>query len=79
MRETTMSANSKTAKTVLLAGAAGLSCAALLAAAVLFASPRHAAANPAIAQKTGQPCGKCHTASPPALNSYGKSYKSKAK
>ena len=33
----------------------------------------------AIAQKTGQPCGKCHTASPPALNSYGKSYKSKAK
>jgi hypothetical protein len=79
MRETSMSAKSKTAKTVLLAGAAGLSCAVLLATAALFVSPRHAAANPAIAQKTGQPCGKCHTASPPALNSYGKSYKSKAK
>ena len=78
MRETTMSANSKTAKTVLLAGAAGLSCAALLAA-VLFVSPRQAEANASIAQKTGQPCCKCHTASPPALNSYGKSYKSKAK
>ena len=79
MRETMMSANSKTAKPLLLAGAAALSCAVLLAAAALLVSPRHAAANPALAQKTGQPCGKCHTASPPALNSYGKSYKSKAK
>jgi hypothetical protein len=79
MRETMMSANSRTMKTALLAGAAGLSCAALVAAAVLFVSPRQAAANAAIAQKTGQPCGKCHTTAPPALNSYGKSYKSKAK
>jgi hypothetical protein len=31
-------------------------------------------ANPAIAKKTGQACGKCHTA-PPALNDYGKKYK----
>ncbi len=73
-----MSTNSKTAKALLLAGTAGLSCAVLLAAATLLVSPRQAAANPSIAQKTGQPCGKCHTA-PPALNSYGKSYKSKAK
>jgi hypothetical protein len=79
MRETSMSAKPKTAKTVLLAGAAGLSCAALVAAAALLVSPRQAAANPAMAQKTGQPCGKCHAATPPALNSYGKSYKAKGK
>ena len=31
-------------------------------------------ATPAIAQKTGEACAKCHTA-PPALNDYGKKYK----
>jgi hypothetical protein len=35
-------------------------------------------ANPAIAQKTGQACAKCHTA-PPALNDYGKKYKESGK
>jgi hypothetical protein len=63
----------------MIAGAAGLTSALLLAAAMLVVSPREAAANPAMAQKTGQPCGKCHTAKPPELNSYGKSYKAKGK
>ena len=31
-------------------------------------------ATPAFAQKTGQPCTKCHTA-PPTLNDYGKKFK----
>jgi len=53
---------------------------AVLAAAVavmMFASGQ-TMANPAIAQKTGQACAKCHTA-PPALNDYGKKYKDSEK
>ncbi len=49
---------------------------AVLAAAVaimMFASGQ-TMASPAIAQKTGEACAKCHTA-PPALNDYGKKYK----
>jgi len=51
---------------------------AVLAAAVavmMFASGQ-TIASPAIAQKTGEACAKCHTA-PPALNDYGKQYKDK--
>lgn len=32
-------------------------------------------ATPAIAQKTGEACTKCHSPAPPALNDYGKKYK----
>jgi hypothetical protein len=73
-----MSTSSKSASTILMAAATGLTCTALLVLVALFMSPREAAATQAIAQKTGQPCGKCHS-TPPALNSYGKSYKAKAK
>ena len=47
-----------------------------VAMTVMVSSPT--AATPAIASKSGQPCAKCHTA-PPALNDYGKQYKSKMK
>ena len=32
-------------------------------------------ATPAIAQKTGEACAKCHAPAPPARNDYGKKYK----
>ncbi len=53
---------------------------AVLAAAVAFVmfASAQSMANPAIAQKTGQACNKCHSA-PPALNDYGKQYKEKNK
>ena len=50
---------------------------AVLAAAVaitMFASGQ-TMANPAIAQKTGEACTKCHAPAPTALNDYGKKYK----
>ena len=50
---------------------------AVLAAAVaitMFASGQ-TMASPAIAQKTGEACAKCHAPAPPALNDYGKNYK----
>jgi hypothetical protein len=59
----------------IFAGAAAV--VVMLAGAIMFA-PRPAAANPAIAQKTGKPCTTCHTAAP-ALNSYGKKYKDSMK
>jgi len=46
--------------------------------AMLMVGVGQSLATPAIASKTGQACGKCHTA-PPALNAYGKSYKKKMK
>ena len=54
--------------------AAGMAAAILMTFAMVTASSRPAAANAAIAKKTGQPCAKCHTAAP-TLNSYGKKYK----
>jgi hypothetical protein len=60
-------------KIAILAGAAGMAAAILLAGAIVV-TPRQASATPAFAQKTGQPCTKCHTA-PPVLNDYGKKYK----
>jgi hypothetical protein len=63
----------------ILAGIVAMAGALLIAAVGSFVSPREAAANQATAQKTGQPCGKCHTAKPPELNAYGKSYKAKGR
>ena len=56
---------------------AGAATALLIAAAMMLASGQ-TMANPAIAQKTGQACAKCHSA-PPALNDYGKKYKESGK
>jgi hypothetical protein len=56
---------------------AGAATVFLIAAAMMLASGQ-TMANPAIAQKTGQACTKCHTA-PPALNDYGKKYKENGK
>jgi hypothetical protein len=50
----------------------------LTAGAMIVLASGQTMANPAIAQKTGQPCAKCHTA-PPALNDYGKKYKNSQK
>jgi hypothetical protein len=63
--------------TAILAGAAGMMAAVVVAGAIVLA-PQPAKANPAIAQKTGQPCTKCHTA-PPKLNAYGQNYKKSLK
>lgn len=51
---------------------------AFLIAAVMMLASGPSMANPAMAQKTGQPCAKCHSA-PPALNDYGKKYKESGK
>ena len=61
-------------KIAILAGAAGMAAAINIAGRRNLVTPRPAAATPAFAQKTGQPCTKCHTA-PPVLNDYGKKYK----
>jgi hypothetical protein len=50
----------------------------LTAGAIIMLASGPSMANPAIAQKTGQPCAKCHTA-PPALNDYGKKYQESQK
>ncbi len=59
---------------VVLAGVVGTATAIVMAAAVIMFTSGPSMATPAIAQKTGQPCAKCHTA-PPTLNDYGKKYK----
>ncbi len=59
---------------LMIAGAAKPATAILMAAAMIIAVSGRTMATPAIAQKTSQPCAKCHTA-PPALNDYGKKYK----
>jgi len=51
---------------------------AFLIAAVMMLASGPSMANPAMAQKTGQACAKCHSA-PPALNDYGKKYKESGK
>ena len=50
---------------------------AVLAAAVamMMLASGQTMASPAIAQKTGEACAKCHSPAPPALNDYGKKYK----
>ena len=64
-----MMRNAKTMRAILAAAAV-----LLIAGALLTVPSWPAMSNPAAANKTGQPCAKCHTA-PPALNSYGKKYK----
>jgi hypothetical protein len=58
-----------------LTAAATTATAILFGVAITIAVTGQTKATPAFAQKTGQPCSKCHTA-PPALNAYGKKYKS---
>ena len=64
---------SSKAMSAILAGAAGMATVLIAVAMVMLASSQ-STATPAIAQKTSQPCAKCHSA-PPALNDYGKKYK----
>jgi len=59
----------------ILTAAATTATAILFGVAITIAVSGQTQATPAFAQKTGQPCSKCHTA-PPALNAYGKKYKS---
>ena len=47
---------------------------AAVVAVMMFVSGQ-TMASPAIAQKTGEACAKCHAPAPPALNDYGKKYK----
>jgi hypothetical protein len=61
------------AMTAIFIGAVWMAATVVVAGTIVVA-PRPAIANPAIAQKTGQPCTKYHTA-PPTLNAYGKKYK----
>ncbi len=63
-------------RVLLAAGAAAA--VVLTAGAMLTVASQPSLATPAIAQKTGDACTKCHTA-PPALNSYGKKYKESQK
>ena len=61
-----------------VAGAVGTATAILIAIAMNVVASGQTMANQAIAQKTSQPCAKCHAA-PPALNDYGKKYKASMK
>lgn len=61
-----------------LAAVAETATAMLLAVAMIMIASGQTMANPAIAKKTGEACGKCHSA-PPALNDYGKKYKDSQK
>lgn len=63
---------------VILSRAAGTLVAILIVSAIIAATSRPTMANTKIAQTTGQPCTKCHTA-PPALNDYGQKYKDSIK
>jgi hypothetical protein len=62
----------------IMSGAAQIATATLIAFAMIMVMSGQTMANPAMAQKTGQACAKCHTA-PPALNDYGKKYKDSQK
>lgn len=58
-----------------VAGGAAKAAATLsIAIAMIMLVSGQTMATPAIAQKTGEQCTKCHTA-PPTLNDYGKQYK----
>jgi hypothetical protein len=69
--------NPRTMRAV-VTGAAETATVLLMAAAMIMLGSGQTMASPAIAQKTSQPCAKCHTA-PPALNDYGKKYKDSEK
>jgi len=65
------------AKNVFSAGACALGLAALVAAAMLVATPREASAKPEFAAQTGLPCGQCHAnpAGGGKLKSFGEKFK----
>jgi len=70
--------NLKTGKLGIAPVAAGMVAVILVAIAMVTGASRQAMASMAIAKKTGQPCAQCHT-KVPALNDYGKKYKSSQK
>ena len=70
MRKATLSA--------VLTAVAATATAIVLGVAMMVTVSGQSMATPAIAQKTGQPCTKCHTA-PPTLNAYGKQYQKSMK
>lgn len=55
---------------------AGTAAAIVIAGTVITVAPRPAVAKQEFSQKTGKPCGTCHT-TPPKLNDVGKRYKAK--
>jgi hypothetical protein len=63
---------------VILSRLAGTLAVILIVSAIVTVTSRQAMATPKMAQQTGQPCTKCHTA-PPALNGYGQKYKDSLK
>ena len=63
---------------VVLFGSAGPLAVILIVSAMITVTSRQTKANPKMAQTTGQPCTKCHTA-PPTLNDYGQKYKDSIK
>jgi hypothetical protein len=63
---------------VVLFGSAGPLAVILIVSAMITVTSRQTMANPKMAQTTGQPCTKCHTA-PPALTDYGQKYKDSLK
>jgi len=65
-------------KGVVVGGAAKAAAPLWMAIAMIMLVSGQAMATPAIAQKTGQQCGTCHT-TPPTLNDYGKKYKDEQK
>jgi hypothetical protein len=69
--------NSKTIS-VIVSRAAGTLAVILIVSAIITVTSRQTMATPKMAQTTGQPCTKCHTA-PPALNDYGQKYKDSIK
>jgi hypothetical protein len=52
----------------------GLTSVLVASASLVTVAQREANATPQLAQKTGKPCGFCHT-KPPALNAEGKKFK----
>jgi len=64
-------------KNVLSASACALGLAALIASAVLVATPREASAKPEFAAQTGMPCGQCHAnpAGGGKLKGFGEKFK----
>jgi hypothetical protein len=67
----------RTVAKILIASACGLGTAALIAAAMLVATPRGASAKPEFAAQTGLPCGQCHSnpAGGGKLKSFGEKFK----
>ena len=63
---------------VILSGSAGTLAVILIVGAIITVTSQQTMANPKMAQTTGLPCTKCHTA-PPALNDYGQKYKDSLK